>query len=38
MPIYEFVDSKLAEIPVTQFSTAGIRERYDLQRALRDQI
>jgi hypothetical protein len=38
MPIYEFVDSKLAELPVTQFSTAGIRERSDLQRALRDQI
>ena len=38
MPIYEFVNSKLAELPVTQFSTAGIRERSDLQRALRDQI
>src|SRR5205807_10182268 len=38
MPIYEFVDSKLAELPVTQFSTAGIRERSDLQLALRDQI
>lgn len=38
MPIYEFVDSKLVELPITQFSTAGIRERSDLQRALRDQI
>ncbi len=38
MPIYEFVDNKLAELPVTQFSTVGIRERTDLQRALRDRI
>lgn len=38
MPIYEFVDRKLSELPVTQFSAAGIRERFDLQRALRDQI
>src|SRR6266480_1821698 len=38
MPIYEFVENMLTELPVTQFSTAGIRERYDLQRVLRDQI
>jgi hypothetical protein len=38
MPIYEFVNSQFAELPITQFSSVGIRERSDLQRALRDQI
>jgi hypothetical protein len=38
MPIYEFTGDRLRELPVTQFSTSGLRERYDLQRVLRDQV
>lgn len=38
MPIYELTGERLIELPVTSFSTFGIKERYDLQRLLRDQI
>ena len=38
MPIYELTGARLVELPVTNFSLFGIRERYDLQRLLRDQI
>lgn len=38
MPIYEMTGEKLVELPVTSFSEFGIRERYDLQRLLRDQV
>lgn len=38
MPIYELTGERLVELPVTSFSAFGIRERYDLQRLLRDQI
>jgi len=38
MPIYELTGERLIELPVTSFSTFGVRERYDLQRLLRDQV
>lgn len=38
MPIYEITKEKLREIESTSFSTAGKRERADLQRLLRSQI
>lgn len=38
MPIYELTGDRLIELPVTNFSSFGIRERYDLQRLLRDQV
>ncbi|MBI4388683.1 MAG: hypothetical protein HY580_00760 [Nitrospinae bacterium] len=38
MAIYEFRSDKINRIPETTFSTAGLKERQDLQRLLRDQI
>jgi len=38
MPIYEVTKDKFLEIEETSFSTAGISERGDLQRLLRNQI
>lgn len=38
MPIYEMTKEKLREIETTSFSAAGVRERADLQRLLRNQI
>jgi hypothetical protein len=38
MPIYEVAPDKLRKIQETSFSHAGLRERSDLQRLLRDQI
>lgn len=38
MPIYEVTTNKLQEIESTSFSAAGVRERADLQRLLRNQI
>lgn len=38
MPIYEVTTDKLREIEPTSFSAAGVRERADLQRLLRNQI
>jgi hypothetical protein len=38
MPIYEITDSTIRKIPETSFAAAGIFERADLQRLLRNQI
>src|SRR5512135_3428618 len=38
MPIYEITPDSLREIPKTSFGHAGVRERADLQRLLRNQI
>src|SRR6266852_9756969 len=38
MAIYEITTDKLAPIPTTTLAAQGIRERYDLQRLLRDNI
>ncbi len=38
MPLYEITSDHLREIPKTSFSAAGVRERGDLQRLLRNQI
>lgn len=38
MAFYEMTSDRLREIPATTFSEAGIRERADLQRLLREQI
>src|SRR5438874_2009657 len=38
MPIYEITQSAIRKISETSFSTAGIKERGDLQRLLRNQI
>lgn len=38
MPIYEVTTDKLREIEATSFGAAGVRERADLQRLLRNQI
>jgi len=38
MAFYEMTSVSLRKIPATTFSAAGIRERSDLQRLLRDQI
>src|SRR5690349_16387300 len=38
VPIYELTGERIVELPLTTFSTFGIRERYDLQRLLRDQV
>jgi hypothetical protein len=38
MPIYEITPTAIREIQKTSFSAAGIKERGDLQRLLRDQI
>lgn len=38
MPLYEFTDQELREIPPTTFALAQIRERDDLQRLLRTRI
>ncbi|MFG6094095.1 hypothetical protein SPB21_02545 [Leptothoe sp. ISB3NOV94-8A] len=38
MPIYTFRDKQISEINRTQFGIEGIRERADLQAALRDNI
>lgn len=38
MPIYEMTKEKLREIETTSFSSAGVRERADLQRLLKNQI
>src|SRR5690348_6428150 len=38
MPIFEVTGERLVELPTTTFSKFGIKERYDLQRLLRDQI
>lgn len=38
MPIYEITKDKLREIEETSFSAAGVRERADIQRLLRNQI
>lgn len=38
MPIYEVMTDKLRRIDETSFSAAGVRERADLQRLLRNQI
>lgn len=38
MPLYEYGDHKLKAINATTFDAAGVRERQDLQRTLRDQI
>ncbi len=38
MPIYELTAERLIELPVTSFCMFGIKERYDLQRLLRDQV
>jgi hypothetical protein len=38
MPLYELNDDCLTEVQATQFDNAGVKERQDLQRLLRDQI
>jgi len=38
MPIYELNAERIRKIPETSFGEAGLRERQDLQRLLRDQI
>ena len=38
MPLYTFKDKQIAEVTSTNFWTVGIRERDDLQAALRDKI
>ncbi|MCO6043337.1 hypothetical protein NG895_05405 [Aeoliella sp. ICT_H6.2] len=38
MPIYELNDNCLTEVKTTRFGDAGVKEREDLQRLLRDQI
>jgi hypothetical protein len=38
MPIYEVTTDRLREIEATSFNAAGMRERADLQRLLRNQI
>jgi hypothetical protein len=38
MPLYTFKDTQITEVQNTQFGIEGIRERNDLQAALRDQI
>ncbi len=38
MPIYEVTAEKLRKIEETSFSAAGVRERSDLQRLLKNQI
>jgi hypothetical protein len=38
MPLYTFKDKQIAEVPSTNFATEKIREREDIQAALRDKI
>ena len=38
MPIYEITKDRIQTVAETKFSTAGVRERTDLQRLLRQQI
>src|SRR5262245_22263509 len=38
MPIFEVTQDRLIELPLTAFSSHGLRERGDLQRLLRDQV
>ncbi len=38
MPLYEFVSGSLAEVPGTTYAALGLREREDVQRALRENI
>lgn len=38
MPIFEVRPDGLTPVPATSFETAGIRERADLQRLLKEQI
>src|SRR5271166_3910017 len=38
MPIFEITHEAIRRIPTTSFSIAGIKERSDLQRLLRNQI
>ena len=38
MPIYELTDDHLLEVESVGFADAGIKERQDLQRLLRDQV
>lgn len=38
MPIYRMTENRIESIPTISFADAGILERFDLQRLLRDQI
>lgn len=38
MPLYEITPDKIRRVPATTFSVAGMREREDIQRLLREQI
>lgn len=38
MPLYEITDENLKEVSATTFHSAGVRERQDLQRLLKNQI
>src|SRR5581483_10251622 len=38
MPLFELTDENITEVPRTTFEGLGLRERYDLQRLLRDSI
>jgi hypothetical protein len=38
MPLYTFKDKQIAEVTSTNFASEGIREREDIQAALRDKI
>ena len=38
MPLFELTETTISEIERTTFEQLGIRERYDLQRLLRDSI
>jgi hypothetical protein len=38
MAIYEITDNSIVQVPTTTFAAQGIRERYDLQRILRENV
>ena len=38
MPIFELTKDKIVEVPQTTFAVQGVKERYDLQKVLRENI